>query len=662
MGGSPQNSNATNSTNPSQADGRFSLSSTPQTNQISGIEQAIRPAEKAVQGLSTGLNRWDKDLTSPLFPLPSAPQMQSPAAQTAAGIYNAIIKPTAEFAQSPVGIASAGIGGLGSIPARLVKAAFIPSMVKGAYESGKETIDKINDPKSSIQDIVTSASSALGQAAGGLGAYHGAVSSGAGKYLPSMGEAGMVDVRRGGKKLATQPTPTSTISIPTGISPVSDEHNYLRVGTAKLGTKKKPIDTPQTSNIGGEIVPEDILKRQMGSFNYDHLPNDIKRLRNPQNKRRAIIDWMKENLRSLHDAYSPDVRERATRWYDGARKIADRFAEKHGVDPHQAAGVLAVFSPQKDWFMNVAQGDQMMDVWKNHQDTKITPEKYGDEIKQIIDVAQATADQKYKTKGMQGNELEMARAYNKQLDLDAKENRAKVLNTLYGKSIKELDNFPELQAWAIRVLAQVEHGRNYNNLSPEGEMLDLAKNKPKKEGQEGELSKNGWGSTGEIMKAVQIIKNGDLKNISEQLGDEHKVRNFYNNIIAPNSPFGDATIDTHAVAAAHLMPYGSSAQPVLHNFGGKGMGGSGKQGISGSYHLYLDAYKELAKELGLQPRQLQSITWEAIRSLFPSEERSAKAINDTKAIWKNNDNETARNTILGRGIPNPVWHRPNYAK
>jgi hypothetical protein len=654
MGGATASSNQQGQT-PSPASNP--ISSVPQRPQIGQVEQAVQPAGAAVQGLATGLRRWDQDLTSPLFPLPNAPQMQSKPAQIAAGIYEGAIKPLGEVIQSPVGIASMGVAGLGAIPARLVQAAFVPSLAKGAYESTKEAEKLSKDPNATTQDVSRAVSSAVGQGLGAAAGYRGALDSGAGAYLPNRAEGGMVDLRKGSKlKPSTQTQPV------TGISPVSDEHDYLRVGTAKLGTKKKPIDTPQTSNIGGDIVPDDILKDQIAAFDYDHLPNEIKRLRNPQNKRRAVIDWMKENLRSLHDAYSNDVRERATHWYDGARKIAENFAQTHGFDPHQAAGVLAVLSPQKDWFMNVAQGNQVMDIWKNHQDTRITPEKHGVEIQQIIDSAQGPQAQKYKTKGMQGDELEMARAFNNQLDEDAKAKRAAILNPLIGKTIRELDNSPKDQAWAMRILAQVEHGRNYNNLSPEGEMLDLARNKPEKEGEEGELSQNGWGSTSEIMKAVQIMKNGDLKNISQQLGDKHKVRNFYNNIIAPNSPFGDATIDTHAVAAAHLMPYGASAKPVFHNFGSGGIGGSPKQGISGSYHLYLDAYKELAKELGLQPRQLQSITWEAIRSLFPSEERTPKAINDTKSIWRNNDNETARNTILGRGIPNPVWHRPNYAR
>ena len=51
---------------------------------------------------------------------------------------------------------------------------------------------------------------------------------------------------------------------------------------------------------------------------------------------------------------------------------------------------------------------------------------------------------------------------------------------------------------------------------------------------DGALAKNGWGSINEIEKAVRIMKDGSLKNISDNLGNEHKVRNFYNNIAAPS--------------------------------------------------------------------------------------------------------------------------------
>jgi hypothetical protein len=146
-----------------------------------------------------------------------------------------------------------------------------------------------------------------------------------------------------------------------------------------------------------------------------------------------------------------------------------------------------------------------------------------------------------------------------------------------------------------------------------------------------------------------------LDNISEKLGNKHKVRNFYNNIVAPNSPYGDATIDTHAVAAGLLMPLGASATEVDHNFG-TGMPGAPTSGITGAYHMYLEAYRRAAKELGIQPRQMQSITWEAIRLLYPSELRTKDSVDKATKIHNNANNEQeARDTLLRPEISRPSW-------
>jgi hypothetical protein len=360
----------------------------------------------------------------------------------------------------------------------------------------------------------------------------------------------------------------------------------------------------------------------------------------------------------LYDAFPEEYRARATQWYDGARRLADELSAQHAdISPEQAAGILAVFSPQKDWFMNVAQGYQCADVYKNEQNTVITPKLAKKEIEEIINAAQAPVKQKIKApKGKTQTERQktIRKNKNKALDQAAKDKRRKVLEQLYDKKLSDLSDGTKegdvLEAWGIRVLAQIKFGRRYKNIAPEGDLLGNARNKKGDK----ELT-NTWGSTGEIRKAVSIMKDGNLKNISDKLGDEHKVRNFYNNIIAPNTPFGDATIDTHAVAAAHLMPYGSSADAVSDNFGGAGK--SAPLGISGSYHIYMDAYQQLAKELGILPRQLQSITWEAIRELYPSEVRSPKSVKEAVQIWKQNNENDARQYILRNGVSAPVWAR-----
>ena len=53
------------------------------------------------------------------------------------------------------------------------------------------------------------------------------------------------------------------------------------------------------------------------------------------------------------------------------------------------------------------------------------------------------------------------------------------------------------------------------------------------------------------------------------------------------------------------------------------------------YAVNAEAYRQAAKELGLQPRQLQSIVWEEIRKQFPDEyKRSTTAQAAIDGSWK----------------------------
>ncbi len=435
------------------------------------------------------------------------------------------------------------------------------------------------------------------------------------------------------------------------VSKVSDKNDNRRVGTSRLGTKTVPVSTPQSSNIQGSRVPSELLAKQMAVVDYPHLPEDIRGEKDPAAKRDKFVTWMKDNLLALHDAFPAELRARATHWYDGAHDIATEFSTRSGYTVEQSGAVLAVLSPQKDWFMNVAQAEQVIDLWKNHQNTAISDALVREQLEDIIEGALATPGEKREAKpGESSLAATRRKNANNRLDQAAKDARRQTLEPMIGKTLQQLDSDPYLQGWAIRVMAQSLHGREFRIISPEGEAMGIVTTKG------GESRKNGWGSISEIQKAVLVLKDGSLDNISEQLGSEHKVRNFYNNIVAPNTPFGDATMDTHAVAAAHLMPFGSGARPVLHNFGSGGAPSSGPLGISGLYHAYLDAYTAAAKEVGLMPRQMQSITWEAIRQIYPPESRrDPKVVAGAAEKWKLSSYEESRKQLVGNGISSPSW-------
>lgn len=335
-----------------------------------------------------------------------------------------------------------------------------------------------------------------------------------------------------------------------------------------------------------------------------------------------FVDHVKGNLLYLYDSFKPELREQAKKWYDGARKISEEWAGKYGTETRQNAGVLAVLSPQKDWFMNVSLADRVIDINTN-----------------------------------KSNEVFSAEMFN-WLKSDPK--RSMLVNSakknLLGKRYREVkDSFD--RAIFLRAWDEVNNSRSFDVYNPDGKILG------KKLNDDGTEGKVGWGSFSQIEKGISILDNGARENIHNQLGEEHKVRNFFNNILQPNSKFGDVTIDTHAVAAGLLRPLSGGSTEVLHNLGG---GPSSKiVGASGTYALFAEAYRNAAKERGVLPREMQSITWEAIRGLFkPTFKGQAKNKAFVDSVWKSYTKgrvkiNEARNTIskFAGGIEDPSWAR-----
>jgi hypothetical protein len=335
-----------------------------------------------------------------------------------------------------------------------------------------------------------------------------------------------------------------------------------------------------------------------------------------------FVDHVKGNLLYLYDSFKPELREQAKKWYDGARKISEEWSGKYGTETRQNAGVLAVLSPQKDWFMNVSLADRVIDI-----NTNKSKEVFSQEMFNWL-----KSDPK---RGMLVNSA-----------------RKNLLGKRYSEVKDSFDKAIFLRAWD-----EVNNSRSFDVYNPDGKILG------KKLNDDGTEGKVGWGSFSQIEKGISILENGARENIHNQLGEEHKVRNFFNNILQPNSKFGDVTIDTHAVAAGLLRPLSGGSTEVLHNLGG---GPSSKiVGASGTYALFAEAYRNAAKERKVLPREMQSITWEAIRGLFkPTFKGQAKNKEFVDSVWKSYTKgrvkiNEARNTIsrFAGGIEDPSWAR-----
>lgn len=331
------------------------------------------------------------------------------------------------------------------------------------------------------------------------------------------------------------------------------------------------------------------LADQVRNYNGLRVPKHIKEpekvLDHFQKHLEGNIEWAHKQAIAENPAKVAENRK----WYESANKLATTLSDKYGMERRQGAGIIASQSPQKDWDMNVNLAERLADIYHTKNDIKFTP----------------AMSAKAKELATKSDELK------------------KVLSKLEGKTLSELKYPDERAAW-IRIYDEAHNPRSFHKIDPgTGERVGLRVTK------KGEPADVAWGSLKEMAKAVRIIEDGSRENISANLGDAHKVRNFYNNIADPTHAH-DVTIDTHAVAVAHMMPFGGKAPEVKANFDGPA---SNFTGSTGTYPIYADAYRNVAKKLGLLPRELQSVDWEWGRDLFDAM-KTNDGLKYAKKQWK----------------------------
>jgi hypothetical protein len=396
-------------------------------------------------------------------------------------------------------------------------------------------------------------------------------------------------------------------------------------------------------------------------------------------KAEEIINHMAANLIWLYKTWDKSLADRAKLWYVGGNRIIHRWAEKFHLEPHKVAAVVAAMSPQAHWFQNVTTAERIIEAlvelkdfrwdWKMDRvalHRNWTPDDLEDDMKEAVRAGESEEGGKKKK--------ESARKPKKTKEPKLKWSTALAIPLLRGKTLNEVltENTPEsgreyLASVWIRAWAEGHTDNKLREVTPEGNFGDWFKTGKQN-------AKVRWNSFAAISKAVRILESESVSDVSKLVGTNHKVRSFYNNLIAPMADEGDVTIDTHAVAAALIRPLSGAAVEVAHNFGtgfnpkkdknGKvwvwdddegeyvegdpdmekipGPSNSSITGLNGLYALYAEAYRRAAKDpaVGILPRELQSITWEAVRALFsPADKRDKKFIRIANEIWASHDPE-----------------------
>lgn len=412
--------------------------------------------------------------------------------------------------------------------------------------------------------------------------------------------------------------------------PLIDARLEQRVGTRKpTGTKATENPVEQLTSVGFDELKRDpvMLGKVVSAVKtYINFPTSGMDLP-AEEAAELFIEEVRGNLLWLFDQVPEAIMQRSRLWYDGGRAIAEQWAEEFGISVASAAAAIATLSPQKDWFANVSLSRRVIDIVKNRADFRWSPEMEAT-------VARIFAEPKFQ------REIELAR----------------------GKTFAELPREGTVRALWLRAYDEAHNPRGYPILSPEGQELGPATNLDGAESG-GPM----WSPLVFIQNAIDVIVDPRIESISDALGVKHKVRNFYNNIFAPDSPGGEVTIDTHAVAAALLRPLAGSDLEVAHNLGGSvpGVPSAGQNtnlGLSGTYALYAEAYRRAAADRGVLAREMQSITWEAVRGLFAAKFKTAKNKAAVARLWQDYkdgkatlDDTRAGVLRLAGGITPPTW-------
>jgi hypothetical protein len=396
-----------------------------------------------------------------------------------------------------------------------------------------------------------------------------------------------------------------------------------RVPTAKGATENPLTDNLVINRQALEAAPKafDINARYVSGY-----PTVRTGAKTSAGRVDAFTAEAVDNLIWLYNQAPPAVRNIGKNWYVGANRISAELADKYGISRESASAVLAALSPQKDWYQNVSLAERVISGYKKSSGKVLDADSL------------ATAKTIY-----------------------SKPQFADNIKVIADTPFDDLNDVQK--AMYLRSLDQTHNNRGYQMINPNGDRVGQAFSQ-----KTGEPNTAAWGSNAEIAKAVRVIEDPSIENISQQMGGAHKVRNFFNNISDPkysidNPEIGDVTIDTHAVAADQIMPLSGNSAPVGAAFGtAKGVASSAQTGARGTYGLHADAYRIAANELGIQPRELQSVTWETVRSLFPKEFKTKGNVSEILEIWKLYDRGKlskglARELILDKagGIPNPDW-------
>ena len=357
----------------------------------------------------------------------------------------------------------------------------------------------------------------------------------------------------------------------------------------------------------------------------------------------SVMLGMAENLLATFDSLTEEFKSKAKDWYIGANRTANFLAKKYNVSLEQSSAILAVFSPKKEWFNNIADAERFLDVMQNDLDTTFTREMADRMIARLT---------KNKVTSLKDALKPAKKKESEEKDEDSVSDGIKKFALLidaifkkYGEvslsKMAESGTSEEAQAVLIRAFMSLNYPKStFGMFNPDGTFDQFSTSS---------FSENSYENMG---KAMRVYFDGSLQNIHQELGNANKIRNFYNNIIDPKNPRAYVTADTHAISGA----VGTSVS--ADEASGTGLF---DEGLAPIYAMVKEAYILVSEVTDgmYSPREIQSIVWEAARTGINNKDRTTetkKRILDA-AMKKDKKSQYERTTeiVNDNRSQDPTW-------
>jgi len=342
-------------------------------------------------------------------------------------------------------------------------------------------------------------------------------------------------------------------------------------------------------------------------------------------------------------------------WYDAANRLANNTADKHGVRVETAAAAMAVLSAGTSWERNVPTAINAIRVFKEDPRLADISDRVFVSVTATKANSLAAAQKKLsdlrKIKSRAKKHLKEVKTAQERVDRLTEELAAlnsttapEWFESMGGDLTRNISDQPDIVLGKI-LKASESFGLN-------GDVIREVGMSPNADGSFSFVLKKAKGTTAhaanaendpwtKVARILQADKNNpDLSTgefvgqfITDNLSTQSKVRSFYNNIIDPNDTrFKSLTADTHHFNASLLMLIGSGSKIMKDSFSPKVTSG----GFHGNYWAAREAAIRIADKYGLNPREVQSIVWEAQRRLwnYPSDysKRKKKVMDALKEL------------------------------